>query len=696
MARKFFDRFRLQTAKKFRPQREGQPFTAGQSPEQPNLVSGYQETKPRSGSTTRVVEPGLEINVTDDVPIPHDQEPTQGQRKDIFWRWSLLWLSLLLICGGTGAVAILWLATVPPPPNCQQISPLAADAERLYCAQQSAQSGKLEALVAGVQLVSNWPSAHPLYPEGQRFMEQWSKSILAIAGQKINQSDLKGAIATANKIPKTSPLYSEAQAAIATWKKNWDQGQVIYDKAQAAIKAQAWDQASEQVKALSKLDNDYWRQKRLNELIQQIATEKVARQQLKQARELAKNDTSEQLGEAIALAQKIGPKSYARSDAQTEISRWSRALLNIAQKALAQKDLEGAIAAATRVPQESYLAAEAQDWIQLGRAQAATWPNESMSKPLYEQIWGYMEALALARKLSPERPLYKKAQALIADWQAQQQDLIQLELASASASIGQRLTFQFAIDQAQMIGSDRPRRVHAQTLIANWQNEIERIEDRPYIEFARQLAKSGTIDSLNTAIDEASQVKQGRALRLQAQTLIAQWNQQIRILEDQVFLDRARSLADKGDLGAAIQAAELIVPDRPLYGEAQAAIRDWTAQIQITEDRPILNEATALANQGSLSAAIEVASRIGRGRALYYEAQDAISRWAVERDAILNPPAVQPEQQDYSEEYSEDDSEPEPQPSEVLPQPPTESLPPDQVAPPPSVNEPPPPPPAVP
>ena len=75
-------------------------------------------------------------------------------------------------------------------------------------------------------------------------------------------------------------------------------------------------------------------------------------------------------------------------------------------------------------------------------------------------------------------------------------------------------------------------------------------------------------------------------------------------------------------------------PERVLYARAQTLISDWTRQIQIAEDQPLLDDAKDLAFEGSLTAAINLASQISPGRALYTEAQRAIAIWRAERDYI--------------------------------------------------------------
>ncbi|MGE5658887.1 MAG: hypothetical protein ACM37W_20000 [Actinomycetota bacterium] len=574
-----------------------------------------------------------------------------------FWRWQLSLLGLLLVLGVTGTAALLWLLTMPPPPNCQQISPLAADGERLYCAQQAAQSGKLDQIEKAFALVESWPPSHPLYSQAQQLAGEWAKAILELASQKIDRGDLQGALDLVAKIPKTSSGYSEVEAAVAGWQNNWYEGKKLYDKAQEALKAQDMKKASDYAQALFKLNNAFWGQKRFNQLVEQIALERQGWQRLKEAQEMAKEGKLDKFGEAIALVRQINPKLYAYQQAQIEITRWSRSLLAIAEKQLQAKNLIGALAAANLIPSGSELYAEAQDLMQLGRAQAVTW-NQSMGTPLLQHIFALLEGQAAAAQIAPGRPLYQQAQTQIQGLQDQFQDLLRLQMANSIAGIGQPFAFQLAIDQAQMIGSQRPRRVHAQTLVAYWRKEILRIEDQPYLLIAKQLAGPDTIYGLQTAIAQAASVAPGRPRRIEAQTLIAQWKKRIEVLEDQPLFNESLALAKEGKLAPAIDKASKIKKGRALYAQAQTNINQWVAQLQIAQDQPILKQASSLASEGNLTAAINVASQIGYGRALYDEAQSSIARWASERAASSAPAApaaseptsqTAPPQEQYSE-----------------------------------------------
>ncbi|MEG4028691.1 MULTISPECIES: hypothetical protein [unclassified Microcoleus] len=600
--------------------------------------------------------------------------PTEGKRT--FWQWQLIWLSLLVGFGVTGAAAFLWLLTMPPPPNCQQLSPLAADGERLYCAQQAAKSGKLEQLESAMALVQAWPKEHPLYSQGQHLIGEWSKAILGFARAKIERGDLKGALEIVAKIPKTSPSYPEVQEAVTAWEKNWQEGQKLYDTALAALKSEDLRKAWDYAQALFKLENVFWSQKRYNELIQQISLERNGWQRLEEARDLAKDGTPQKFAEAIVLARKIDSQLFARAKAEKEIEGWSRTLLAMATKRLGAKDLPGAIEAASVVPQDSPLFAEAQDLMQLGRAQAVTW-NQSISTPLPQHIFSLLEGQGAASQIAPGRPLYKQAQVQIENLQVQFQDLLRLQVASTLASVGQIGTFGLAIEQAQTIGLKQPRRVHAQTLVAAWRREIQRIEDQSFLTLAKQLAEPQTVEGLKGGMAQLLLISQNRPRRIEAQTLLAQWTKRIEVIQDQPFLDEALALAKQGKLSAAIEKASQIKSGRTLYAKAQDNVYQWVSELQVAQDRPILDRAAELASQGSLGAAIDTASQIGYGRALYSEAAGAIGRWSAELRANSAPPpepareyapepareyAPAPRQEEYAPAPRQEEYAPEPEP----------------------------------
>jgi hypothetical protein len=570
-------------------------------------------------------------------PSPPPQQPSP--QKDKPWRWSLVWLGILGAFGGLGTAALIWLTSLPPLPNCQQFSQLTVDGERLYCAQQAAQTGELPKIVASLEMVKQWDQDHPLHTETARLIDDWSARILANARLKMRQNDAKGAIDAIKHIPKTSSVYADGQEIVKEWRQQWQKGKDIYGKAQTAMKQQDWDEVSEQILALSKFDHEYWRTIQTNVLSQQLGVERQARQVLAKAQALSKKDSYGGVKDAVALAQKVPPKTYAGADAKVNLSQWSKTLLTAGLSQWDSGDRRGAVITLF-MPPASNVAPEVQDLVRFGNAYRMVNSTESYWVPTGDQIWNLMEAIAAIKQVKSTSPFYPQAQAHLKAWQTSLKDIVQAKYASIVAGMGQHSTLKLAIAQAKQVPLGHIRRIQAQTLVAYWAEEVQRIEDEPFIVRARDLAKSGKIPDLKAAIAQARNVQLGRTLRGQAQDWIATWRSQIEVIEDQPILAQAQAFGRQGKLGAAIDAASKIKAGRALYPKAQAAVGGWRAEqiriAQIAQDQPILNQARAMASSGNLQGAINTAAQIGYGRALYYEAQSSIGRWQEE----LRPPPV--------------------------------------------------------
>ncbi len=544
---------------------------------------------------------------------------------------------------GIGSLALLLLTALPPVPECHQLSPLASDSDRLYCAREAVRSGDLSEIMAALKLVQSWPPSHPLYKETRHLMANWSDALLAVASQRIEQSDLEGALALARTVPPNSPSYEKAQQAIAAWQSEWQQGERIVAQALAALRQQNWTEAAAYIQELGQLENEYWRTQKSDQLTRQIWDEKSAWQNLRRARRLAKGGDRDSLVKAIGLVRQIDPSTQTWAEAKTDLQTWSQSVMELALKRWQQGDLQDAMQLAQAVPYGLDLPAEAQDLIRLSYA-SQQMAQQGQDTPSLKRITQLMEAIAALRQITPQSSFYAQAQAHLQTWQAHLQDLNQLQLASAIASLGQEVTYNLAIAQAQTIDPSRPQYSQAQTLMARWARDIERLQDMPYLVRAQRLAAPGTIAALQAAIAAARTVPQQRALWQDAQAAIANWTARIQSIEDQPILDAAKALAAKGELRNAIRTARQIDQNRALYAQAKAAMDEWQAEIdrvESAEDQKILDQATAQASRGRLTLAIDIASRIGPGRPLYSQARSAISQWAAERDAIWDSWAAQ-------------------------------------------------------
>ncbi len=595
-------------------------------------------------------------------------------------RQGLFWLVVLATSTLTGAVAFQWLTGLPATPNCRKLfKATLSDSGQLYCADQAARKGDEVSLSEALKLAGSIDQNDPLFEQSRQLADHWSKSILVLARQKVEAGNLKKGVELAQQVPKTSPVHEEAQAMIKDWQSNWAQGDAIFIKAKKAIQDQNWGLATEQVSNLVQIGSDYW-QKRADSIVAEISIEQQAFLKIDSAQELVNQGTSDSIAKAIQEVSKIDPKRLARKRVAEKIEEWSQKLIDIAKSAQDRGDYSTVVQAAQKVPPNSKLAGLATAYLQMGRA-------ESLENK--DSLWSSLQAYAYSAQIDPKTAVYQTSTAQRQKWESQLQNWGQLALAQWIASADQLVGYQTAIDQAKMIGPEQARRVEAQTLIASWNKQIESFPARQFLARAEQIAASNTVESLQRAITEASKSLSSN-IQDKAQSLIAEWSSAVERVQDQPILDQARALARKGDLNGAIQVAEKIGSGRALYRDARNDIYDWVGRIQAVEDRPILNDADALASQGRLSAAISRASDIGSNRVLYSEAQSRIAEWAGQRRQAeeANQPAPESSNTAAQPELPAAENGPSPLPSEA----PSAAVSPE---PPPAPAEPAPPPPAA-
>jgi hypothetical protein len=551
--------------------------------------------------------------------------------------WLTLWVLLLTGSGIFCGWALMWLTRIPPLPDCDQITPFHSAGDILFCAKAQARTGEPNNLIQSVLLTANWPKTNAHYDDSQEILKDASEQILVLANRWAQAGKLEDAVKLAEEIPLNTPLRKPAQSVIFEWRKDWEQGAAIEAKLRPALAASDWELTKSYLQEFKTLKSDYWLTTRYLHWQQQFQVEHQAWDQLLQARALAATNKIENLHQAVVLARAIDLRSQVWPAAEKDVDGWSKTVLDVALQRWQAGDRAGALDLASAVPPSPHLAGAAQELLALSHAQQLARQAEPAGDglaPRYGHLFALMGAIGAVNQLPANSPYAAADLSSGEQWISELDDLRRLKFSDMVARLGQRSTYEWAMHQAQMVAVDRPRRIQGQTLIAQWQANLQRIEDRPILAEARSLARPGTIPALQTAIAKASEVAQGRALRIEAQTLIAEWQQEIQSIEDRPIIEAAVALANDGKLPEAIAEANKIKPDRALYSRAQRLVKEWTATIQIAEDKPILDEAKDLAYGGSLSAAINLASQIGPGRALYNEARTAIALWKAERAYI--------------------------------------------------------------
>jgi hypothetical protein len=535
---------------------------------------------------------------------------------------------IVLFSGGVGFIAIALLLKLPAVPNCPATFwPTASASMRLYCAQLAANKQTAEDLLQAIALVEALPADHPMRTEINRHIEQWSLDILKIGEQKFQAGKLTEAIEIARKIPARVSASNLVEKQIDRWKGIWSQAEGVYSKVEQQLRQSNWTQAFREAVKLTSVNNKYWATTKYDEVAKKIQLAREDSAKLDKAYQLSRAEKVDDILEAIKQAEKISRESYAYKEAQNLIADCGKRLIKLAQARLEQRNWEGVLEIANKIPPSVKLESEKADLIDLAQAlsTAASGTSSDLEK-----------AIALAQKLQPDRPLYNKAQGFIDRWKRETEDVARLERARMYAESGLVPDLKSAIAEAQQVPRGNPRYSEARKEISRWTAQAETIEDQPYLDRADQIAGFGGSASLQEAIQEASRIAPGRALYKKAQSKIAKWTDTIQREQDQPFLDQARTLANGGNLPDAIATAQQIKAGRALYKEAQNEVRGWQMEIEGQQLLQQANQAAIPGTPEALSSAIRLARQVPRSASVKDDARSAVNRWSDQLLSMAN------------------------------------------------------------
>ena len=572
-------------------------------------------------------------------PVPQDgtaprvssspPSKTRRERKRGFPRpWHFGAILIVLFSGGVGFIAIALLLKLPAVPNCPATFwPTASASMRLYCAQLAANKQTAEDLLQAIALVEALPADHPMRTEINRHIEQWSLDILKIGEQKFQAGKLTEAIDIARKIPDRVSASNLVEKQIDRWKGIWAQAEGVYSKVEQELRQSNWTQAFREAVKLTSINNKYWATTKYDQVAKKIQLAREDSAKLDKAYQLSRAEKVDDILEAIKQAEKISRESYAYKEAQNLIADCGKKLVKLAQARLEQRNWEGVLEIANKIPPSVKLDSEKADLIDL--AQALSTASSGNSSDLER-------AIALAQKLQPDRPLYNKAQGFIDRWKRETEDVVRLERARMYAESGLVPDLKSAIAEAQQVPRGNPRYSEARKEITRWTAQAETIEDQPYLDRAEQIAGFGGSASLQEAIQEASRIAPGRTLYKKAQGKIAKWTDTIQREQDQPFLDQARTLASGGNIPDAIATAQQIKAGRALYKEAQNEIRGWQMEIEGQQLLQQANQAAIPGTPEALSSAIRLARQVPKSASVKDDARSAVNRWSDQLLSMAN------------------------------------------------------------
>lgn len=534
--------------------------------------------------------------------------------------WPIVVLIIFGVLGTAGATAVVSLFRIPNLPNCRAIFwPTASASLRLQCAESYAQQGDVENLLAAIALVDRLPKDHPLRADINSRIENWADQVLDLAERSFEAGNLELAIATANKIPDRTAAKELVADRIDRWQKIWKEGEEDFSSAVKKVKEKDFQGAFSLSVKLLDVDNKFWSTTKYNELTKLIATARDDSRKLSKAIGAAKAGTLEGFKEALKQLKEISGESVFFAEAKGERKKIAKRMLKRGEALLADRQLSDAQAMLNAVPRDVGLDDEIEDSQIFVTAYQQAWTNTES---------GLKNAISRMSTLKKNRPGYARGQQLIAQWQGEIRNLSLLAQAQERAQRGSTSDLNSAIGIARQISTRSPQWEEASAQIGRWQARVETVQDRPILDRADRLASVGTPDNLRAAIQEAKKVSSNRTLGQEADERIANWTERIQRIEDQPILDQARQRAQTGDVPGAIAIANRIGSGRSLYRMAQDDIADWQAQ---EDGRARLSEATNAASRGdgnSLATAIEIAQRVPEGSDSRRQANSQINQWS--------------------------------------------------------------------
>src|ERR687885_1191612 len=609
---------------------------------QPGQGAKWQGTRNDFAAQSPFVNPGRgapDVPTANGYPVPQDgtaprvssspPSKIRRERKRGFPRpWHFGAILIVLFSGGVGFIAIALLLKLPAVPNCPATFwPTASASMRLYCAQLAANKQTAEDLLQAIALVEALPADHPMRTEINRHIEQWSLDILKIGEQKFQAGKLTEAIDIARKIPARVSASNLVEKQIDRWKGIWSQAEGVYSKVEQQLRQSNWTQAFREAVKLTSINNKYWATTKYDQVAKKIQLAREDSAKLDKAYQLSRAEKVDDILEAIKQAEKIARESYAYKEAQNLIADCGKKLVKLAQARLEQRNWEGVLEIANKIPPSVKLDSEKADLIDL--AQALSTASSGNSSDLER-------AIALAQSYSQIAPLYNKAQGFIDRWKRETEDVVRLERARMYAESGLVPDLKSAIAEAQQVPRGNPRYSEARKEITRWTAQAETIEDQPYLDRAEQIAGFGGSASLQEAIQEASRIVPGRTLYKKAQGKITKWTDTIQREQDQPFLDQARTLASGGNIPDAIATAQQIKAGRALYKEAQNEIRGWQMEIEGQQLLQQANQAAIPGTPEALSSAIRLARQVPRSASVKDDARSAVNRWSDQLLSMAN------------------------------------------------------------
>jgi len=257
------------------------------------------------------------------------------------------------------------------------------------------------------------------------------------------------------------PLFPEEVDPIAA-------GETALQRAEEAIAASRYGEAQAWLTQVPPELQDETYQLLLQQANSEVAQAAVRNRGILQgARQIIQPTSASVFNEAIEQARQIPPEDPFYEQAQADIARWSRVILDLAEGRAASGDINGAIAAARLVPEDQPEVSE------LAQQRIATWERQIANQELIRQTQNslqpgqassFNDAIRALEQITPDQPGYETARERINQWS---EDI--LAIARARAAQGD---LGGAIAAAELVPENTSTYEQAQQEIQRWQGQL--------------------------------------------------------------------------------------------------------------------------------------------------------------------------------------------------------------------------------
>ncbi|PSB48476.1 hypothetical protein C7B67_17825 [filamentous cyanobacterium Phorm 6] len=387
-----------------------------------------------------------------------------------------------------------------------------AEGNKLVKARNTASGGSLDNLVTGIKLAQGIGQNSYLYQSANKLIAQFSQKIMALAQKRLQAGDWQQATAIVNQIPESGNLKEQVE----------DFKELATATAQATTGSV--DGLSKAIELAQKMNSGRPLYKQAQDLVGRWQQEMADVKVLELASRLAAPGGVKDLRAAIAQLQTVPESNPRRTEVRSQISRLSRQI---------------------ELLEDSPFMQRANDLANTGD------PNSLEA------------AVAQASRIGQGRALYGEAQGKIQAWIERRQRLQDQPFLERAQQLAARGNLAEAIDMARRIRSGRVLYEEARSNIRNWESQFQGEQG---LQSARQAARAGTADALQSAISIALQVPDSSSLSSQATEAIDEWSQ--RILA--IGVEQSSS-----DVAGAIATLRKIPSSSRAFEQARSQIQVW-------------------------------------------------------------------------------------------------------------------------